>query len=92
MVLTVYELRNFNCRSETKQWGRLMGCIIYSPHWLRTCQRSLVGRVNYIHASAWGFRHCSFRQIRHQSYKGKYLLIINQLRYICFILPQEIIN
>ena len=61
LVLTVYELRNFNCRSETKQWGRPMGCIIYSPHWLRTCQRSLVGRVNYIHASAWGFRHCSFR-------------------------------
>ena len=37
---------------------RLMRCIIYSPHWLRTCQRSLVGRVNYIHASAWGFRRC----------------------------------
>ena len=39
-----------------------MGCIIYSPLWLRTYLRSLVGRMNYILTSAWGFRHCSFRQ------------------------------
>ena len=36
LVLTIRELRNFNCQSRTKQWGRPMGCIIYSPHWLRT--------------------------------------------------------
>ena len=60
LVLAVYELRNFNCQSETKQWGRPMGCIIYSPHWLRTFLRSLVGRVNNIRTSTWGFRHCSF--------------------------------
>ena len=62
MVLTIRELRNFNCLSRTRQWGRLTGCIIYSPLWLRTYLCSLVGRVNYILTSAWGFRHCSFRQ------------------------------
>ena len=36
LVLTIDELRKFNCKSKTKQRERLMRCIIYSPHWLRT--------------------------------------------------------
>ena len=35
-----------------------MGCIIYSPQWLRTFLCSLVGRVDYILTLAWGFRRC----------------------------------
>lgn len=54
----MWELRNFNCLSRTKQWGRPMGCIIYSPQWLRTFLCSLVGRVDYILTLAWDFRRC----------------------------------
>ena len=44
--------------SKTKQWERLMRCIIYSPHWLRTIMSFVVKRVFYIHTQAWGFRRC----------------------------------
>ena len=49
--------------SKTKQRERLMRCIIYSPHWLRTIMSFVVKRVFYIHTQAWGFRRCSFRQL-----------------------------
>ena len=38
--------------SKTKQWERLMRCIIYSPHWLRTIMSFVVKRVFYIHTQA----------------------------------------
>ena len=47
--------------SSTKQRERLMGCIVYSPHWLRTALPLVVRRVNYILTLTWGFRRCSFR-------------------------------
>ena len=43
LVLTIRELRNFNCLSRTKQWGRPIGCIICSPHWLRTLRAFVAG-------------------------------------------------
>ena len=47
---------------KTKQRERLMGCIVYSPHWLRTVIPLVVRRVNYILTLTWGFWRCSFRQ------------------------------
>ena len=38
-----------------------MGCIIYSPHWLRTILLFVVKSAFYILTLAWGFRRCSFR-------------------------------
>ena len=38
-----------------------MGCIIYSPHWLRTILMFVVKSAFYILTLAWGFRRCSFR-------------------------------
>ena len=38
-----------------------MGCIIYSPHWLRTILLFVVKGAFYILTLAWGFRLCSFR-------------------------------
>ena len=38
-----------------------MGCIIYSPHWLRTIPLFVVKGAFYILTLAWGFRRCSFR-------------------------------
>ena len=38
-----------------------MGCIIYSPHWLRTVLLFVVKSAFYILTLAWGFRRCSFR-------------------------------
>ena len=40
---------------------RLMRCIIYSSHWLRTILLFVVKSVFYILTLAWGFRRCSFR-------------------------------
>ena len=40
---------------------RLMRCIIYSPHWLRTILLFVVKSAFYILTLAWGFRRCSFR-------------------------------
>ena len=40
---------------------RLMRCIIYSPHWLRTILLFVVKSASYILTLAWGFRRCSFR-------------------------------
>ena len=47
--------------SRTKQRERLMRCIIYSPHWLRTILLFVVKSAFYILTLAWGFRRCSFR-------------------------------
>lgn len=44
--------------SKTKQWERLMRCIIYSPHWLRTFLSFVVKSAFYILTLAWGFRRC----------------------------------
>lgn len=38
-----------------------MGCIIYSPHWLRTILLFVVKSAFDILTLAWGFRRCSFR-------------------------------
>ena len=56
------ELRKLYGLSKTKQRERLMGCIVYSPHWLRTVIPLVVRRVNYILTLTWGFWRCSFRQ------------------------------
>lgn len=40
---------------------RLMRCIIYSPHWLRTILLFVVKSAFYILTLAWSFRRCSFR-------------------------------
>ena len=40
---------------------RLMRCIVYSPHWLRTILLLVVKSAFYILTLAWGFRRCSFR-------------------------------
>ena len=37
---------------------RLMRCIIYSPHWLRTILLFVVKSAFYILTLAWGFRRC----------------------------------
>ena len=42
---------------------RLMRCIIYSSHWLRTILLFVVKSAFYILTLAWGFRRCSFRQL-----------------------------
>ena len=54
--------QTLNCSSKTKQRERLMRCIIYSPHWLRTILSFVVMGVFYIFTLAWGFRRCSFRR------------------------------
>ena len=50
--------QTLNCSSKTKQRERLMGCIIYSPHWLRTILLFIVKSAFYILTLAWGFRRC----------------------------------
>lgn len=50
--------------SRTKQRERLMRCIVYSPHWLRTILSFVVKSAFYIRTQAWGFRRCSFRTNR----------------------------
>ena len=50
--------------SKTKQRERLMGCIVYSSHWLWTttaCPSQMRKWFIYLHHT-WGFRRCSFRQ------------------------------
>ena len=42
---------------------RLMRCIIYSSHWLRTILLFVVKSAFYILTLAWGFRRCSFRLV-----------------------------
>ena len=54
--------QTLNCSSKTKQRERLMGCIIYSSHWLRTILLFVVKGAFYILTLAWGFRRCSFRR------------------------------
>ena len=44
--------RTSNKLSKTKQWGRLTGCIIYSPHWLRTLW--FVGREGELYTHSRG--------------------------------------
>lgn len=56
------ELRKLYGLSKTKQRERLMGCIVYSPHWFRTVPPFVVTEENYILTLTWGFRRCSFRQ------------------------------
>ena len=46
---------------KNKATERLMRCIIYSPHWLRTILLFVVKSAFYILTLAWGFRRCSFR-------------------------------
>ena len=48
--------QTLNCSSKTKQRERLMRCIIYSPHWLRTILPFVVMGAFYIFTLAWGFR------------------------------------
>ena len=43
-----------NSLSRTKQRERLMRCIIYSPHWLRTVLLFVVKSAFYIFTLAWG--------------------------------------
>lgn len=40
---------------------RLMRCIIYSPHWLRTILLFVVKSAFYILTLAWGFRRCTLK-------------------------------
>ena len=61
LVLTIRELRKLICQSRTKQQGTSHGCIVYSPHWLRTIPLFVVKSAFYILTLAWGFRRCSFR-------------------------------
>ena len=56
--------QTLNCSSKTKQRERLMGYIIYSPHWLQTILLFVVKSAFYIFTLAWGFRRCSFRTNR----------------------------
>ena len=46
--------QTLNCSSKTKQRERLMRCIIYSPHWLRTVLLFVVKSAFYIFTLAWG--------------------------------------
>ena len=57
-VLTIRELRKLICQSRTKQQGTSHGCIVYSPHWLRTILLFVVKSAFYILTLAWGFRRC----------------------------------
>ena len=56
-------LANSTTSQEQSNKERLMRCIIYSPHWLRTIPLFVVKSAFYILTLAWGFRRCSFRQI-----------------------------
>ena len=68
-TLWFWRHKNFatsNWLSKTKQRERLMWCIIYSPHWLRTILSFVVIRAFYILTLAWGFRRCTLKD--HISY------------------------